>query len=348
MRVEANAVYLIPPKKEMIISDGRLLLTDKDPKQALTLPIDHFFRSLAQDVGRDAIAIVLSGTGSDGSRGVRDVHEAGGLVVVQSQESAKFDGMPKSAIDTGLADLVLRPSEMPAALLRYIKHPIAGAMLENHQADHTGENGMARLFHLLRDEYGIDFSHYKPSTVGRRIERRLLMQQTSDLDEYVNRLAAEPEELNSLYKDLLIGVTKFFRDAEAFQRLETEVIPELLMQTPPNGEFRVWVPGCGTGEEAYSLAILIREALETLKRPVDVKIFATDVHRTSIDFASSGVYGDDRLSQLHPGRLERYFRRKGDGFQVAQELRQMIVFAQHNIIRDAPFTKMDLIYAFHS
>lgn len=343
MQVEANAIYLIPPKKEMIISGGRLLLTDKDPTQALTLPIDHFFRSLAQDAGRDAIAIVLSGTGSDGSRGVRDVHEAGGLVVVQSLESAKFDGMPKSAVDTGVADLVLRPGEIPASLLRYIQHPIASAMLEEREQLSVDEDGMARLFRLLRDEYGIDFSHYKPSTVGRRIERRLLMQQISELDEYVDRLAAEPDELNSLYKDLLIGVTKFFRDAEAFERLERDVLPDLLMGTPPNGEFRVWVSGCGTGEEAYSLAILVRETLERLKRPLDVKIFATDVHRSSIDFASAGVYSEETLSELDPIRLERYFTRNGDGFQVAQELRQMIVFAHHNIIRDAPFTKMDFI-----
>lgn len=343
MQVEANAIYLIPPKKEMIISGGKLLLTDKDPKQALTLPIDHFFRSLAQDAGRDAIAIVLSGTGSDGSRGICDVHEAGGLVVVQSEESAKFDGMPKSAIDTGVADLILSPADMPAALLRYVEHPIAAAMREDLDQSAVGDNGMPRLFQLLRAEYGIDFSHYKPTTVGRRIERRLLMQQSSDLEEYVSRLAADPDELNSLYKDLLIGVTKFFRDSEAFERLEKDVLPELLMQAPAGGEFRVWVPGCGTGEEAYSLAILIRDALAGLKRTVDVKIFATDVHRASIDFASSGVYPEESLSEIPPGRLERYFTRKGNGFQIAQELRQMIVFAHHNIIKDAPFTKLDLI-----
>lgn len=343
MRVEPNEIYLIPPKKEMIISGGRLLLTDKDPHQALTLPIDHFLRSLAHDAGRDAIAVVLSGTGSDGSRGIRAIHEAGGLVVVQSQESAKFDGMPKSALDTGVADLVLQPSAMPAALLRYVEHPIAATLDENHEQSPDGENGVLRLFQLLRDQYGIDFAHYKPSTVGRRIERRLLMQKIGSFEEYLERLEREPEELNALYRDLLIGVTKFFRDPEAFRRLGSEVIPELLLQSPANGEFRIWVPGCGTGEEAYSLAILVREALQSSNRPIDVKIFATDVHSTSIEFASAGVYSDESLSELDPARLERYFTRRGDGYQVAQELRQMIVFAQHNIIRDAPFTKMDLI-----
>eukprot|EP00913_Durusdinium_trenchii_P028473 g26701.t1 len=343
MLVEANAVYLIPPKKEMIISDGRLLLTDKDPQQALTLPIDHFFRSLAQESGRDAIAVVLSGTGSDGSRGVRDVHDAGGLVVVQSVESAKFDGMPKSALDTGVADLIMQPEEIPAALLRYIQHPIVASLADDSEPFRPGETGMSKLFRLLRNEYGIDFSHYKPSTVCRRIERRLLMKQIGDVDEYVDRLSVDPDELNSLYKDLLIGVTRFFRDPDAFRRLETEILPELLSQTPVDGEFRIWVPGCGTGEEAYSLAILVRECLDMLNRPVNVKIFATDVHRASTDFASAGVYSQQNLSELEPERIQQYFTQTGDGFQVVQELRQMIVFAHHNIIKDAPFTKLDLI-----
>lgn len=343
MQVQANAIYLIPPKKEMIIADGRLLLTDKEPGQALTLPIDRFFRSLAQDVGRDAIAIVLSGTGSDGSRGVREVHEAGGLVIVQSEESAKFDGMPKNAIETGVADLQLRPAEIPAALLRYIQHPIAVAMMDDQEDVEGRDNDMGRLFKLLRKNYGIDFSHYKPSTVARRIERRLLMKHIDSVEEYVERLSSDTEELNSLYKDLLIGVTKFFRDAEAFCRLENEVIPELLLKAPANEEIRIWVAGCATGEEAYSLAILFHERIEECKRPLNVKIFATDVHRASIDYASAGIYPQQSLSELSDNRLQRYFTSKGDKFQVASDLRQMIVFAHHNIIKDAPFTKMDLI-----
>lgn len=342
MTVERDAIYLIPPKKEMIISGGRLLLTDKDPQQTLTLPIDRFFRSLAQDAERDAIAVVLSGTGSDGSRGIRDIHDAGGLVVVQSQDSAKFDGMPKSAVDTGVADLVLHPQRMPAALLRYIRHPVAAALMDD-TTPAASENGMTRLFQLLRDEYGIDFSHYKPSTVGRRIERRLQMQNIGSLEEYVDGLAGDLDELNSLYKDLLIGVTKFYRDPEAFRRLQSEVLPELLMQSRHGHDLRIWVAGCGTGEEAYSLAMLVREVLETSNRQMDVKIFATDVHRTSIEFASAGVYPRESLSEIDSARIDRYFTRVGDGYQVAQELRQMIVFAHHNIIKDAPFTKLDLI-----
>ncbi|MGE3317159.1 MAG: CheR family methyltransferase, partial [Planctomycetaceae bacterium] len=342
MAVEANAVYLIPPKKEMIISGGKLLLTDKDPSQGLTLPIDLFFRSLAQDAGRDAIGIILSGTGSDGSRGIRDIHESGGLVVAQSEETAKFDGMPKSAVDTGVVDLVLAPEKMPTAILKYIKHPIAATLtdVDDGVADETG---LSRLFLVLRDQYSIDFSHYKPSTVGRRIERRLQMNQTTDLDDYVRQLREDPVELNSLYKDLLIGVTKFFRDQDAFHRLGAEILPGLLLKVAPDDEFRVWVAGCATGEEAYSMAMLIHEQMEAMRRPLKVKIFATDVHRESIDFASAGIYSDESLSEVTPGRLERYFIRNGRGYQVSPELRQMIVFANHNIIRDAPFTKLDLV-----
>ena len=343
MIVERDTIYLIPAKKEMIISGGRLLLTDKDPKPALTLPIDHFFRSLAQDQGECAIAIVLSGTGSDGSRGVRAIHDAGGLVLVQSVETAKFDGMPKSAVETGVADFVLPVEDMPSALLRYIHHPQAEGSNGLRVAGLVRETSMDTIFHLLRDRYGIDFTYYKPNMVTRRIERRLLLNQSLDLDDYVKRLNNEPEELNRLYKDLLIGVTRFFRDQEAFARLETEILPTAIETVGPDEDFRVWVAGCATGEEAYSLAILLTECFEAMHRPVKAKIFATDVHRASLDFASLGVYSAESLVDMSPGRLSRHFARMGELYQVAPELRQMVVFAHHNIIRDAPFTRLDLI-----
>jgi chemotaxis response regulator CheB len=211
MEVERNAIYLLPPKKDMIIANGRLLLADKDPTQGLTLPIDHFFRSLAQEAGDKAAAIVLSGTGSDGSRGVREIHDAGGLVIVQSPETAKFDGMPNSVVKTGVADLTLSPEEMPAAMLRYVQHPVSrGASPVLPEAAVTG---VQAIFRLLRDAYGIDFAHYKPETVGRRVERRLLLGHVPNIDEYAKRLADDPKELNALYKDLLIGVTRFFSSA---------------------------------------------------------------------------------------------------------------------------------------
>ena len=343
MLVEPDTVYLLPPKKEMIISGGHLLLTDKDLSQALTLPIDHFFRSLAQDVGERAVGIVLSGTGSDGSRGIRAIHDAGGIVLVQSAETAKFDGMPKSAIETGVADFVIPVDEMPGTILRCIHHPLAEGTGLLLAADAVRETAMDRIYRLLRDQYGIDFSHYKPNTVARRTERRLMLNQSLDLDDYVKRLEESPAELNLLYKDLLIGVTRFFRDREAFDRLEKDILPQALAAVGPEDEFRAWVAGCATGEEAYSLAILLLERLEAMRRPPKVKIFATDVHQDSLDIASQGIYGEPALAEVGPDRLARFFVRRPDGYQVSQELRQAVVFARHNIIKDAPFTKLDLI-----
>ncbi|PQO43668.1 chemotaxis protein CheB [Blastopirellula marina] len=344
VEVKPNSIYLIPPKKEMIIANGKLLLSDKDPDSGLTLPIDIFFRSLAQDCGPRSIGVVLSGTGSDGSRGIREIHESGGLAIAQEAESAKFDGMPKSAVETGEVDLVLPPDQIPSALLAYVRH---------HSVDDstpalppTGQatpEGFDAIFQLLRTNYDINFSFYKRSTVTRRVQRRLLMSQITDLEEYVERLRTDPQELNRLYKDLLIGVTKFFRDGDAFDRLRHEVLPPLVKKVPDDGELRIWVAGCATGEEAYSIAILVQEVMEELKHLVSVKIFATDVHRASLEFASIGIYSESSVSEVMPSRLERFFTRVKDGYRVSQELRQMIVFAPHNVIKDAPFTKIDLI-----
>ncbi|MHB8902455.1 MAG: chemotaxis protein CheB, partial [Thermoguttaceae bacterium] len=341
MEVEPNSIYLIPAKKEMIISGGRLLLTDKDPEQPLTLPIDVFFRSLAQEMGNRAVGVVLSGTGSDGSRGIRAIHEAGGLVFAQDSDTAKFDGMPKSAVDTGVVDYVLPPERIVAAILFHVDRPEddggAGA------AGAVSEEGMNVIFRLLRDEYGIDFSHYKQSTVMRRVERRLQLNQSFDLDDYIARLRDDAREVNLLYSDLLIGVTEFFRDSEAFERLEKEVVPQLLERVGPRRELRVWIAGCGTGEEAYSVAILLDEALARRGQPSGIKIFATDVHRTSLEFASAGIYELSSVAKVSAERLRRYFTRRNDHYQVSQELRKSIVFAPHNLIKDAPFTRLDLI-----
>jgi two-component system CheB/CheR fusion protein len=342
MEVEADKIYLIPPKKDMIIANGRLLLTDKDPKQVVTLPIDHFFRSLAREAGERAIGIILSGTGSDGSRGIREIHEANGLVIVQSPETAKFDGMPNSAEQTGAVDLILPPDEMPVALIKYSKH----VLWKDQEADSEDEpigDSLAVIFRLLRDSHGIDFSHYKLATVSRRIERRLLLNHLGSLDEYVRYLRENPSELNVLYKDLLIGVTRFFRDAEAFERLGRDILPPMLSEVGDGEDFRIWVAGCATGEEAYSLAIVLQECLEQMPRRVQTKIFATDVHRASLEIASAGVYGEAQLADVSPQRLQRFFVRKNDGYQVASELRQMVVFARHNVLKDAPFTRLDLI-----
>lgn len=340
MEVTADSIYLIPPKKDMIIANGRLLLTDKDPKQPLSMPIDRFFRSLAQDAGDRAIGVILSGTGSDGSRGIRDIHDAAGYVVCEAKESAQFDGMPLAALETGVVDETMQPEAIPGALQHYIRRVAAA----DEPSDGIAPTGaMNTLFKLLNDECGIDFSHYKSNTVGRRIQRRLSMVGAHTLTEYVDRLRRDQLEVNALYRDLLIGVTRFFRDREAFYRLERDVIPAIIDKAGSDDEVRVWVAGCATGEEAYSIGILLLEQMATVEHKPRVKVFATDVHPASLEFAMAGVYCADALGDVSPERLTRYFERRRDGYHVSSELRKMIVFATHNLINDAPFTKLDLI-----
>ena len=340
MEVEPNHIYLIPPKKDMILSGGRLLLTDKDPGRGLTLPIDHFLRSLAQDAGRFAIAVILSGTGSDGSRGVREIHEAGGLVIAQDPRTASFDGMPRSAIDTGLVDVELPPSAIPEALVRYARAAREGEGWQRQVAP-VPDSPIGRILELLRAQYGIDFAHYKPNTVLRRVERRLTMSRMDDVEAYARHLADEPAELNALYSDLLIGVTRFFRDPDAFDFVAGDIIPGIVAG---GDDIRIWVPGCATGEEVYSYAILLHEALGQSGGRARAKIFATDVHPHSLDLASAGTYDRDALRNVSDERRERYFSPAGnDRFRISKELREMVVFARHNVINDAPFTRMDLV-----
>jgi len=343
MRVEANHVYLLPPKKEMLISDRRLHLADKKPEHGFSLPIDTFLRSLAQDCGERAVAIVLSGSGSDGSRGVVEVANAGGLVICESEETAKFDSMPMRAQETGTVTHVLKPKDMGPKLAAHANPELRIEQEEEQVGDECQAKGTDAIIDLLREAYDIDFSVYKESTVTRRIERRLSMSDVHDLEEYVDKLRADGEELNSLYKDLLIGVTRFFRDAEAFEHLETVVIPKLLASKKPGEEIRLWVAGCATGEEAYSLAILLREALDRSEHDAHVKILATDLHRSSLDFAARGVYDEERLLDVSAERLKRFFSKRADGYHISQAIRELIVFAPHNLLKDAPFTNLDLI-----
>jgi two-component system CheB/CheR fusion protein len=344
MLVQANHVYLIPPKKEMIISGGRLLLSERERSQELTLPIDTFFRSLARDCGARAVAIVLSGGGSDGSRGARDVHDAGGLVIVQDAASAQFDGMPKASRDSGIADYLLAPSDMPRVLVDHAANRGSLPPDIDVSRENIGETrDAAAVYDMLKREFGIDFTHYKPSTVTRRIERRLALARSQNIAEYVDHLRSDKEELDLLYRDLLIGVTRFFRDDKAFAALEQDILPDLLRQTEDNGPLRVWIAGCATGEEAYSLAISLQDVMAKLSIERPVKIFATDVHRGSLEIAARGIYDEQAIANVSPERLERYFFRIGNTYQVVPELRSMIVFAAHNVIKDAPFTRVDLI-----
>jgi two-component system CheB/CheR fusion protein len=342
--VEPNVIYLIPPNTDMIITSGRLHLTERDPEQALTLPIDLFFRSLAQDVGERAIAVVLSGSGSDGSRGVRAIHEAGGLVVVQDERTAKFDGMPRSSIDTGVADLVLPPAAIPDALVLHARRGLSGRAARAADDDVSKDelDGLGPIFALLRREYGIDFTHYKPTTVVRRIQRRLVLSEIGDLATYTQRLQQEPDELDALYRDLLIGVTRFFRDPEAFARLR-ECIGPLMQRLEPDEELRVWCAACATGEEAYTVAMVALESMRVLGRKPRLKVFATDAHRTSLEVSGAGRYNAESVRALPQELRDRYFQPQGEGWVVRSELRSHVVFAPHNVLRDAPFTRLDLI-----
>lgn len=335
--LEANRIYLMPPKTEMIVSDGRLLLSTGERTDELRLPIDQFFRSLARDCGPHAIAIVLSGTGSDGARGIRDIHDCGGWVIAQSEQTAKFGGMPKSAVETGVVDITLAPEEMPLALVRHAKAlPVIAVPQEDG-------DGMSPIFRLLRENYSIDFSYYKPATVMRRTERRLQLQGISQLGAYVDRLKDDREELDALYRDLLIGVTSFFRDQDGYQSIAKYAIPDLLNKLPAGEELRVWVAGCATGEEAYSLAILIDEQVRRLGKQVSIKVFATDAHQKSLETAAAGNYTAQSVETVSQERLKEYFVKTDDGYRVSNELRNMVVFARHNITKDAPFTRLHLI-----
>ena len=342
--VEPNSIYLMPPKKELAFSDGRLIVKDRDPSDGLTFPIDHFFRSLAQDAGDRAIGIILSGTGSDGTKGVCDIHEAAGLVIVQSEESAKFDGMPRSATDSGVADLVISPEQMKEALARYRELPQAtelAAATDENGADIDGVS-LNKIFGLVRANFGLDLKQYKLNTIVRRTERRILLNKLSHVDDYAALVESNADELQALYADLLIGVTRFFRDSKAFEALESQVA-QLLDEKVQEDELRVWIAGCSTGQEAFSIAMLLHQLIQRERPRTGLKIFASDIDARALSVAQQAVYSEEEIADVPEALRTRYFVQKGEGFQVVQELRQCIVFAPHNLLRDAPFTRVDLV-----
>jgi two-component system, chemotaxis family, CheB/CheR fusion protein len=339
--VEPNHVYLLPPGKEIEIRDGRLVLSTKEPR-ALPQPIDVFFRSLARDAGARAVAIVLSGSGSDGSHGIVAVKAAGGLVLSESVDTAAFNGMPSSAAATGVVDSVGAPHELAALLSGAITEK-QGPLEPDDETLPQLNDPLSEVLGLLDEQFGIDFSRYKLTTVSRRLERRVGLKGLPNMAAYLEELRADPSEQSSLYQDLLIGVTRFFRDPEAFAFVEHSVIPEILSRVPASEQIRVWVAGCATGEEPYSLALLFHEQLVRAGRPPNLKVIATDMHRASLDAAGIGVYGRDQLSHVDPDRRARYFLETKAGYQVSPDLRQLVVFAPHNVMKDAPFTRMHLI-----
>ncbi len=345
MALAANSVFLIPPGKTLQLVGDRLHL-DPKPEHGLSLPIDIFFNSLAENGLDRGLAVVLSGTGSDGSRGLAAVNANGGFVFVQDPLTAKFDGMPRSAIATGLVDVVAPAEELAARLVRHILTPKSEAV-HLPDGDAEDEDALAqpldRILEQLVSSSGIDFREYKSNTVMRRIERRMQVLHSRSLAEYHDRLAASVEEQALLRRELLIPVTRFFRDASTFEALAEEVIPDLVARWKDPGPIRVWVACCASGEEAYTVAMLFAEAFQRLGVTRAVKVFATDVEQQYLDHAAAGVYPDTIAAEVSTERLERWFIRRPDGYVVRPEVRQMVIFARHNLLADPPFTRMELV-----
>ena len=344
MQVQPDCAYIIPPNKDMVLRQGKLILLEPVERRGLRLPIDYFFRSLAQDRGEHSIGMILSGNGTDGTLGLRAIKESGGMGLVQEPRSAEFDGMPRSAIAAGLADFILPPQEMPRQLLAYVRRtlkfkPDAGAPVP---ADVSG--WLMKIMSMLRAHNGHDLSYYKQNTVRRRVERRMAVNQIDGFEDYVRLLRQNRGELDLLFRELLIGVTSFFRDVHAFEAVREMALPALLGDRPTPVPIRVWVPGCSTGEEAYSLAMLIQETAEKLQRDCVLQVFATDVDHESIEWARSGVFPASVAADVSPERLSRFFtHQEKDFYRIKKALREQVIFAEQDVIKDPPFSKLDLI-----
>jgi two-component system CheB/CheR fusion protein len=345
MKVQPNCVYIIQPNFDLALLNGKLQLFETAKSHELHLPIDFFFHSLAQDLNERAICVILSGTGSDGSLGLRAVKDAGGLVLVQKIDSTEFNGMPRSAVDTGLVDFELAPAEMPAQIISYVKHTFDKPALSGNKLPPFVENSLKKIFILVRNQTGHDFSQYKPSTINRRIERRMALNQINAVDEYVKFLQQTPGEITNLFHDMLIGVTGFFRDQEAFLSLTELAIPRLFVGKASNSLIRIWVPACSTGEEAYSIAILIQEYLELNHEGYKIQIFATDIDSQSITKARIGKYPASIAAGISAERLNRFFSLSEDGttYRINKNIRDMVIFSDQDVIKDPPFSKLDLI-----
>ncbi len=344
MQVEPNHVYVIPPNKDLSILHGTLTLMELSQPRGANLPIDYFLRSLAQDQERNAVCIILSGTGTDGTLGVKAIKGGVGMVMVQDEESAKYEGMPRSAIATGLVDYVLPPAKMPQQLVKYTQHATAKAVPRIAPIEGSLPSALQRVFVILRTRTDHDFSLYKKNTICRRIERRMNVHQIDDIADYVRYLQESEREAGILFKELLIGVTNFFRDAEAFEILQKGPLIEMLTDKPDDYAVRVWVPGCSSGEEAYSVAILLHECMEQMGRHFHVQIFGTDIDEDAIDVARAGLYPESIMADVGPERIKRLLTKEQDGqYRVKKVIREMLVFAPQNVIKDPPFTKLDLL-----
>ncbi len=339
--IKPNHIYVISPNKKMSILNGVLYLFDYTKTQKLRLPIDYFFCSLAKDQRDKSIGIILSGMGSDGSQGLKAIKENNGIVLVQDPKDSKFDGMPRSAINAVNVDIVAPVKEISTKLLELLKyHPIATVEVKDEL-----KNNISKIVSLLLTQTGHDFSLYKKSTLFRRIERRMNAHQIDKIEKYIHFLQNNPKEIELLFKELLIGVTSFFRDTAVWEELKDTIFPDLFRELPHKHVLRAWVVACSTGEEAISLAITFKEALENQKNNANLslQIFATDLDNDAIEIARKGIFSENNTTNVSPERLHKYFTRTEEGFKINTIIREMIVFAPHNVIKDPPFTKLNFI-----
>ena len=343
MTVKPNRVYVIPSNKTMSILNGVLYLFEPLESRGLRLPIDYFLFSLADDQHENAIGVILSGMGSDGSTGIRAIKEKNGLVLVQDPKEAKYDSMPRNAIDAVLTDIVAPASELPLKLLDFLKY--TPELISEMEIELKDQSALDKIIILLRTQTGNDFSLYKKNTVYRRIERRMGVHKIDKIAAYVTFLQTNPKEVDILFKELLIGVTNFFRDAAVWEKLEEVVMPQLIINQQEGALLRAWVPGCSTGEEAYSLAIVFKEAIEKINPHggISLQIFATDLDNEAIETARKGLFSVDIKENVSPKRLQRFFSTTDNGYRINNEIREMVVFAKHNIILHPPFTKLDIL-----
>ena len=345
MPIEVNHVYVKPPNTNLSIASGKLILSKRNDSDFKHMPIDHFFRSLADELGNRAIGVILSGTATDGTLGAEAIKAEGGITFAQDEKSAKYNGMPQSAIAAGCVDFVLSPKKIASELERIAKHPLISfaGPVKTDKSTTTEGKGIESIFDILRSTRGQDFTHYKTPTISRRIARRIVLLKLENLRGYIKFLRENTDEVEKLYDDLLINVTSFFRDPKVFDALKKQVLPAILKNRTKNHGVRIWVPGCSSGEEAYSIAMCLCEVLGNKASAVPVQIFSTDVRDDSIDKARTGIYGKNIKNSITPERLKRFFTKTGNSYKISKQLREMCVFSKQNVFGDPPFSNLDLI-----
>ncbi|MFT5718361.1 MAG: two-component system CheB/CheR fusion protein [Oleiphilaceae bacterium] len=341
--VLSNTVYVIPPNHNISILNGKLQLLNFPEPRTGNLPIDIFFSSLAQDQGDNAVAIILSGTGSDGSQGLKEIKAESGLVISQDESSAKYDGMPRNAIATGMVDFVLSPENIPEKLIQYSRQTTHSELINDEGKTDKLHDALKQIISLIHRNTGHDFSLYKKNTLFRRIERRMYIHQLNNIDEYLHFLQHNEDEVTTLFKELLIGVTSFFRDKEAFDLLVSSILPNMLEGKPADYIIRIWVSACSTGEEAYSIAICVKEYLNTVNRKLQIQIFATDIDEKAISIARNGIYSENALANVDDTIRNRYFIKENGQYRIIKAIREILIFASQSLIKDPPFTKLDLL-----